>query len=249
MSTLELIIYAVVGGILPALFWLYYWLQEDKKRPEPVGLILLTFLFGMISVPVAILLENIIDAFILGGNPIESLFYTRYAVAITGIVLFSAIEEVVKYIAADKAALHRRANDEPLDAMIYMITAALGFSALENSLYFYNVIVTESIHSAVVNSSVRFVGASLLHIASSGILGAFVAFSYYKKNRAAKRYLFTGFVFAITLHSVFNSFIIRAEEFTLIGLATVWISIIVIIFIFEKVKKIRNPVTLISRRK
>lgn len=240
MSTTQIIIYALVGGILPALFWLYYWLQEDKRRPEPVGLIFLTFVFGLLSVPAAIVIEGFIDSLILDNIPVETLFYTNYTAAITGIILFAATEEIVKYIATDRAALHKTANDEPIDVMIYLITAALGFSALENSLYFYNTIAANTAHLAIVNTSVRFIGASLLHIASSGILGAFIAFSYYKKNYIAKRYLFTGFIFAITLHTIFNSFIIRSEEFTLIGLATVWISIVAIILVFEKVKKIKG---------
>ena len=47
MINTDIIFYALLGGILPALIWLAFWLREDYKHPEPRGLILRTFLLGM----------------------------------------------------------------------------------------------------------------------------------------------------------------------------------------------------------
>ena len=41
--------YAAIGGMLPALFWLWFWLQEDKLHPEPRSRIMLAFLGGMVG--------------------------------------------------------------------------------------------------------------------------------------------------------------------------------------------------------
>ena len=46
----ETALYALLGGILPALVWLAFWLREDYKHPEPRGLVFRTFIFGMIAV-------------------------------------------------------------------------------------------------------------------------------------------------------------------------------------------------------
>ena len=48
------------------------------------------------------------------------------------------IEEVLKYSAALMVVLWHKAVDEPIDVIIYMITIALGFSALENALFIFN---------------------------------------------------------------------------------------------------------------
>jgi RsiW-degrading membrane proteinase PrsW (M82 family) len=240
MEITQTVLYAFLGGILPALIWLFYWLREDKKRPEPIGMILMTFIAGMLTVPIAFVFQTLINQFLLGGADIETIFYLNYTVAIVVIVIWAAVEEVLKYVAAWHTGLHTKLNDEPIDAMIYLITAALGFSALENFLFILHPILDGQIETAVITANLRFIGASLLHVASSGIIGGFVAFSFYKKERMKKRYLLYGFILATALHTVFNSFIIRSEHFTLIGLATVWISIIAIILVFERVKKIKR---------
>jgi RsiW-degrading membrane proteinase PrsW (M82 family) len=240
MPLYQTLIYAFLGGILPALVWLFYWLREDSKRPEPIGMILRTFVAGALTVPIAFVIQTVLNDFMIGGLDIEILFITHYSIALMVIVVWAAIEEVLKYLAAWKTGLHTKLNDEPVDAMIYLITAALGFSAFENFLFILHPILDGQIETAVITANLRFIGASLLHVASSGILGAVIAFSFYKKERMKKRYLLIGFVLATTLHTIFNSFIIRAEHFTLLGLIGVWISIIAIILIFERVKKIQG---------
>ena len=57
---------ALLGGILPALLWLWYWLKEDAARPEPRGLIMLAFVAGMITVPLVVPLEALAGAISVG---------------------------------------------------------------------------------------------------------------------------------------------------------------------------------------
>src|SRR5690606_35904252 len=106
---------ALLGGLGPALFWLWFWLREDKARPEPRALIALTFVGGMMVVPLAL--------------PLQKMALDLYS----GVILIAAwvtIEETLKYAAALITVLWNRAVDEPIDYVIYMITIALGFSAL-----------------------------------------------------------------------------------------------------------------------
>ena len=58
MSEITTVIAASLGGLLPALAWLWFWLREDSKHPEPRRLIALAFLAGMVAVAVAIPLEK-----------------------------------------------------------------------------------------------------------------------------------------------------------------------------------------------
>ena len=57
---LKVVLFSLVGGILPALLWLWFWLKEDAKKPEPGSLILVAFLGGMIAVPFTIPFEQAI---------------------------------------------------------------------------------------------------------------------------------------------------------------------------------------------
>jgi RsiW-degrading membrane proteinase PrsW (M82 family) len=241
MDLTSTIIWSFLGGILPSLFWLFYWLQEDSENPEPPKLIFFAFVYGMLMVPIALLLQSAISAVFLAGESITSIFTTSYFSAVIVLIVWSSIEEILKYVAAHKAGLSKQAYDEPIDAMIYLITAALGFSALENTLFIFSPILAGDTATAFITGNMRFIGATLLHISTSGIIGIFIAFSYYKNKILKKRYLLTGLVLSVALHTIFNSFIIRAEHFTLIGFSAVWILIVVIILLFEKIKHIYKP--------
>ena len=56
---------------------------------------------------------------------IEKAFMTTPTIAIIAIVVWATIEEIVKFIAAYFGGLSKKANDEAVDVMIYLITAAL----------------------------------------------------------------------------------------------------------------------------
>ena len=119
----EHIIFAIIGGVIPSLLWLWFWTREDKLHPEPRRLIFLTFMAGGIAVALAIPLQQLARD-ILGG------FITPQV-----ITAWAGIEEVLKYLLALIVVLWRKAVDEPIDMLIYMITIALGFSAVENALF------------------------------------------------------------------------------------------------------------------
>ena len=113
---------ALLGGILPALFWLWFWMQEDRAHPEPKRIIFEAFLWGMMAVIFAIYLEKFI--FWAVGELSLFLFFV-WAVA----------EETLKYCAAFIAGIRTKYFDEPIDVVMYMISSALGFSALENVFF------------------------------------------------------------------------------------------------------------------
>ena len=52
---------AFLGGIIPSLFWLYFWLKEKEGKPEPRGLLAMVFLLGMISVMLVLPIQKFIQ--------------------------------------------------------------------------------------------------------------------------------------------------------------------------------------------
>lgn len=234
----QTILFALLGGIIPALLWLWFWLKEDKARPEPRGLILLSFVAGMITVAFVIPLEKAAEFL-----SIKAVALTAFVAAETTTVLaWASIEEIVKYIAGVLVVLKRKSNDEPIDAIIYMITIALGFAALENTLFLLNPLGDGDLPSSILTGNLRFLGATLLHTLSSGAVGVAMAFSFYKSGIMKKLYVAAGLISAIILHSVFNFIIIVTNgEKLLAALLFVWAGIILLILLFEKVKRIKNP--------
>ncbi len=212
---------AFLGGLIPALFWLWFWLREDE-HPEPFILIALAFIGGMMVVPLALPLQKI---------AIES--YDND----TLIFVWVVIEETLKYAMALLMILWRRVVDEPIDVIIYMIAIALGFASLENSLFIFNPLTAGDFANSAITGSFRFLGSTLLHVLASGTVGAFVAFAFFKST-AQKLFFGTfGLFVAIVLHALFNFFIMDASGETILGVFLfVWMGIIVLFLIFEKVK-------------
>ena len=134
MIASQTLLFALLGGVLPALLWLWFWLKEDKKSPEPRGLIFMSFVAGMMVVPLVIPFQQ---------------FAATYFFGIIALTSWAATEEILKFLAAWLFVLRRKEMNEPIDAVIYMITIALGFSAFENALYLNN--LTEIPHDEETN--------------------------------------------------------------------------------------------------
>jgi protease PrsW len=213
---------AAVSGLVPALFWLWFWLREDKLRPEPLLLIAITFIGGMAVVPLALPLQKLAIELYIGTNLV---------------VAWVIIEEVLKYALAVLVILWNRAVDEPIDMIIYMIVIALGFAALENTLFLLSPLMSGDYLNSTLTGSFRFLGATLLHVLASGTVGVFLAFAFYKSKLVQIGFGMVGLFLAIVLHALFNFFIIGASGETILGVFLfVWIGIIVLFLLFEKVK-------------
>jgi RsiW-degrading membrane proteinase PrsW (M82 family) len=218
---------ALLAGILPAFLWLWFWLREDHIRPEPRGLIFATFLLGMSVIPFVIIAEKYVAGIFTGQ--------------VLVIILWASIEEVGKFLAAWVGGLRTCAHDEPIDPLIYMITAALGFAALENALFLLGPLNEGNVLLGFITGNVRFIGATLLHTVTSGAIGFMLGLSFYQNRASKKMHLFGGLILAILLHTFFNYFILAYTEVNLFLVFTfVWIGIILLILSFEKVKRIKQ---------
>jgi RsiW-degrading membrane proteinase PrsW (M82 family) len=216
---------ATAGGMLPAFAWLWFWLREDSKHPEPRRLIALAFLAGMITVGFTIVLEQYVATFVTA----ETLKFSAWSV----------IEECMKFMAAFIVVLWRRANDEPIDAVIYMVTVALGFAAAENTLFLLSPISGGSFPQEVATGSLRFIGATLLHVLSSSTIGIGLALAFYKRGLAKIPIILAGVILACLLHATFNFLILNTpQEELLRTFGFVWVGVIGLLAILEFIKRI-----------
>lgn len=222
----------VVAGFLPALFWLWFWLHEDRENPEPKFAVLGVFIAGIVCTAIALVLQQKIPGW-LDGSANNPTFLI--------LVFWAAAEEISKYIAAAYVALTTAYFDEPVDAMIYMLTAALGFAALENSLFLYQAFHTGGALKVFLTTNNRFLGATLVHVVSSVITGGALALGFYKKPAVRSLYTILGLITASILHAAFNFFILRETSGdTFSVLLILWLSVIFLFLFFEKIKHLTN---------
>ena len=80
-------------------------------------------------------------------------------------------------------------------------------------------------------------GATLLHVLASGTVGVFLALTYYRSKLTQVIAGTFGLFMAIVLHALFNFFIMDASGGTiLIVFLFVWMGIIILFLLFEKIK-------------
>ncbi len=226
------IFWALVGGFLPAILWLLFWLREDAKNPESNFLILKTFLAGSAVVILVIPFQKVIADFFPG-------------MGVAAFTLWAILEEAFKFLAAYFIAIRTKADDdEAIDPMIYMITVALGFVALENALFILNPLIQKDILNGVIMGNMRFIGASLLHVVSSATIGLSISLHFYKPLLDKIIWGILAFILAVSFHTVFNLFIVNQNDLgTFITFGAVWVSIIALLLLFEKVKDIKPPLS------
>lgn len=219
------LVYSLLAGILPALFWLWFWVQEDKLHPEPLRHLLLVFLGGMVIVPLI--------------YPLQKLAIDYMGLTASTLFVWATIEELAKYVIVAILVLYTVDYDEPIDAIIYLITAALGFAALENTLFILSPFLEGDVFKGLVTGNMRFIGASMLHVVCSAILGYCIARQFYNGKVWKMLWRVLGLSIAIGLHTLFNLFIIGDANGskTFLAFAVIWMVAIVILLLFEKIKK------------
>lgn len=218
-------VYVIVGGLIPALLWLWFWLKEDNVNPEPGGLLFITFLMGAIAVPVVIPIQQVLHT-LFGADD----FFSIGAAA--------AAEELVKFGAVALVAFSSKQLNKPIDYPIYLITAAMGFAALENSFFLVDPILLHDTTISFLTGNLRFLGSTLLHSATAATLGISIGLAMWKPGFVRFVYFIIGIAAATALHTVFNFFIIsRAQGGILQVYAFLWVVTIIIMLVFEKLRR------------
>lgn len=222
------IVLVILGGLIPALLWLWFWLKEDNVNPEPGWLIFLTFLLGVVSVAVVVPIQGFVQNAV--GNDQTKM-----------IVLAAAVEEVVKLGAVMIVAIRGSNLDEPIDFPIYFITVALGFAAIENALFLVNPVSVNDSTIALLTGNLRFLGSTLLHAIASATIGISMGLAFFKTKFIRKIYLLIGLAAAIALHSIFNFFIIADIDVSVLRTyAFLWVSAIIVMLVAEKLRRMSN---------
>lgn len=183
--------YAVLSALLPGLFWIWYFQRRDRFHPEPWPVLGRAFVIGAVAVLPAAALEYPFRSLIHGELDLVTAFWLSF-----GVVGFG--EELIKLIAVYLGVYHLPEFDEPVDGIVYAVTAGVGFSVVENVLY----ISTFGLEVAPL----RAVIASLAHASFSGVSGHFLGKA--KFGGAALPALSRGLLLAAALHGVYDFILI-----------------------------------------
>jgi RsiW-degrading membrane proteinase PrsW (M82 family) len=212
---------SIVLGLLPAIVWLVFFLQEDRRRPEPRSLILSTFIWGGLVTFVVLQTQ---------------IFYSRLVLPLgiknfspISIFVLAGLEELLKFLVVFLWVGKRKDFDEPIDAMVYMIVASLGFATVEN---------VASVSRSVIGFelvTLRFIGANLLHALSSGLVGYYWARGLMNNN--VGRSIAIGLFLATAIHSAFNGLVLIFGPALYVTVFLVFVGF----FILHDFEKLKTP--------
>ena len=195
----------IVFGVFPSIIWLLFFLRKDA-HPESNRQIIKIFFYGIIAAIPAALIEL---GFYQGTGKLN---FSPFLISILNIFIGVAlVEEGLKYLIVKGKVLSNPEFDEPLDVILYMIIAALGFAAFENILIFLSPKVFHlEVFETLTLAGFRFISATFLHALCSGMLGYFLALSFFETK---KRFMLLaiGLTIAVSLHGLYNFSIMEIE--------------------------------------
>lgn len=232
LSQYHSLIPVLILAVLPSLIWLFFYLKEDP-HPEPRFWLFIIFLMGIALAPLVIFSEMALSRIFnfFTAIPLES-----------GLLIFviaPIIEETAKYGIVHLTLNKNPVLDEPVDGMIYVIVAALGFAAIENifAIFSFVSIGAPGYFGAAFNFiSMRFISAVALHGLASGIAGYYFSKFYFIKRDF--RLIIWGLFLAASLHGVYNFLIIKNNESVPLILTGVILgaAATLVIFLFNRLK-------------
>jgi len=217
-----ILLFSIVIAFLPSFIWLALFLREDV-HPEPNRMIIRTFVAGMLSTIPTIAVEAALNCVFRGcvfpgaapgtTPPFASPFLALPETIRDFLYLFfgiAIVEETMKFLAVRMSALKSREFDEPIDGLLYLIIAALGFAAVENAF----TVTSQDVQAAgffgsggiLVILGARSLSATLLHTLASGIVGYFLAKSFFSK-RPRHLLVTAGILVAALVHAAYNGFV------------------------------------------
>jgi RsiW-degrading membrane proteinase PrsW (M82 family) len=186
-------------SVAPAIFIVAYFYMLDRHEREPLKMIVLCFIFGLISTYPALKMEEfgILDLYITASaNPLMTFTFAFLIVAFS--------EELMKFIFLRYYIFTKSDFNEPMDGIVYSVSISMGFAAMENILHI--VLRTEDFNEAVEIGYSRTLTAVPAHAAFAMAMGYFTGLAKVQSHRESLL-LMIGFASAVFLHGLYDFFI------------------------------------------
>jgi protease PrsW len=126
------LLYLLALALAPGATIIIYIYLKDKYEPEPIGLLLKSFLYGCLSVVLTLIISLPIDYII----PIDEKSISEQAVH--AFLMVALIEEFSKFIFVRCVLYYNTNFNEPFDGIVYAVMVSMGFATFENIMYAFD---------------------------------------------------------------------------------------------------------------
>lgn len=186
---MDLLALAIAPGIAICLF-IYI---KDKHNKEPFGVMLMSFIFGMVSLVPVFFIE------VYFGN--KQNLYMESGILHTTVLAFLIVaftEEFFKYLVVRWYCYTRKSFDEPFDGIVYAVMVGMGFATLENIGYV--------LQHGYSNGILRMLTAVPAHGCFAVLMGYFLALAKFKPVKRAW-YLLMAIIMPVLFHGTYDFFL------------------------------------------
>ena len=210
----------LILAVLPVIVLLAYIYKKDKYEKEPISMLILAFVLGIIAIPLDLIMVAIINMI---WNS-DYVFYQAFFEA--GIP-----EELCKWLLFMLVIWRNKNFNEFFDGIVYACFIGLGFACVENIMYLFN---TESFGSAFATGLLRALLSVPGHFLFAVIMGYFLGMAKFKPTLRSK-YLIFSIIFPIIAHGIFDYLLMLASAVSDDDLA--WLGMLLLVaFIYFDVK-------------
>jgi RsiW-degrading membrane proteinase PrsW (M82 family) len=193
--SLLLLLAAAISPAMAVVLFIYW---RDKHEKEPVLLLLISFLLGVLSIVPALFLSAWMARLGLNLQSSSLLF-----AAVSWILGVGLTEEFSKFFLVRLFLYPRRAFNEPFDGIIYCAMCGMGFATVENVMY-----VLEGGYPVALGRAFFSIPG---HASWSVLVGYFLG---RQKFEARWGLAGVGLLLAACLHGLFNFFLSQPEGLT-----------------------------------
>ena len=208
--------------ILPSILIILFFVYSDKFR-EPRGQILKVFIYGILITIPAYFFNTYLNAF----------WYNNFRVSegLIGSFLTAApVEEGLKLSILYFFVYKMKDFNEPIDGIVYGVTASLGFATLENFYYVY--ILADYFQTSSMSLAVA---RSFSAVPAHAVFGVFMGYFFMRYSFIKKRdNLFFAFIIPFVLHGCYNLFV---NSNFYVSLFLIFIAWIIALKMFSRLKK------------
>jgi len=208
--------------ILPSILIILFFVNSDKFKEPTKEIIKIFFLGILITIP-AYILNTYIGDFLYKNTEVSEGLISSFLTA-------APVEEGLKLSVLYYFVYKMKEFNEPLDGIVYGVTASLGFATLENIYYVYLLADDFEITSMAL-AVIRSFSAVPAHAVFGIFMGYFfMKYSFIKKGDN----LFFAFIIPFVLHGCYNLFLNSNFYVALILIMIAWI---VALILFSRLKK------------
>lgn len=201
----------IVLSLIPIFLILNIIYAEDKIEKEPIKLLILVFIGGIISLFLTKFLASKYQyylPFLIEENPgLEA-----YKIFLISFGEIGLIEELCKWLILYILIWHNKEFNYIYDAIVYAVFISLGFATIENFFYLWDT----DFATLIVRSLFTIPGHAFFGI----IMGYFFGYAKYYSKMEYKynsfKYMYTSLFSVIILHGLFDYFLAFNNKYSTI---------------------------------